>query len=167
MIKEIKRFMGEYDLRKIKSWNSREGLGTSAEIYKNGVKIGDVLDEGNGDMVDVYINDKNEDKLLNEYATDKMKSSFEASGMFLMQVADYLDMVKKFKKQCVKSVLLHEKESALDEYGVPKTYYTIKVELNEDVKVKLLKKYPDAIIINEELSQFSLTEKPKTKKLKV
>lgn len=158
MIKEIQEFLGNYELKKLKTMPSRNGIAWTCDIHENGSLIGSALDNGNGGMIRLYIDDKEAHLRLEDYAKSK-GFEFEPIGSFLEQGCDYMDCLKKIKTASKKKILFVTKDSGEDEFGVSKEWIVINAEFNENTKKQVLTKYKDTVkvFLNEELELLEKT----------
>lgn len=164
MIKEIENFMGNYQLKKLASFQTHDGLAWSCDIYENKKYIGQAMDQGNGGMVDVHIEDSSAAQRLEEYAKRK-GFDFESSGSFLGQCCDYLDSIKKMKRSCkTKTLIVLKDKQELDDQGVDMTYSIINRPFTPELKKQIAQTFPNVLyILNEELTQPESTKKIKPK----
>lgn len=166
MIKEINDFMGDYTVAKLKKMPSRNGYAWSCDILENNVLIGSAMDQGNGGMVMVHIQDKNALERLEKYATSK-GFDFEAAGSFLGQACDYADLVKKLTSTSKKKTLfVFKNDNQRNEHGVYESWSSINSPFTPELKEQILNKYPNQIecFLNEEF--VAPAKKVTAKKLK-
>ncbi len=147
-----------YGIKKLKTWNGRDGGGFSCDLFKDGTKIGDAINEGSGGCTSIH------------FLSRELREEFEA---FVAVQPDKVypadahseELVCKADDDSVISDLVDDELEArwlkrtMKKYTVislpdePKgKYITFKAAFSPEVKAQVLKKYPDAIFANEQIS---------------
>lgn len=157
-----------YTVRGIKSFQGREGYGYECSLYRDGKRIGKVVDTAHGGMVDFYL-DKGEKEKLDTYcdAIPKKKwdtddhilseedfNKFYPDGFptdcdsFLATMVDAFEYEKKeaqrYKRLCKTKTVYLLKDS-------PESLWSIKSQYSEAVAERLRAKHGDNLkeIVNE------------------
>jgi len=157
-------------LKGLKTCNSQEGIAFSANIYLDGKKLGQVLDAGNGGMIEYQLYDK-EIKALQAFANtlfekgvdDKGHCGYSPKNDMLDYLVNFLvddsRNVKKFNRMSKTKTLFRVKGDKKDEFRILSSAYSPKV------KAYLLKEFKDQIEIVWGVENFYTTnEKPLPKK---
>jgi len=137
---------GSYTLKNIRTFKGMEGMGGfNATLYRDGIKIGEVINDDSGGP-NCYHIPANELKTLTEYAASVYRDiEFEVEDMFVNTlIDDYLEH-KRLSKYCKKETVYRLKG---DEKG---SYRRINHIFDNEVKAYITKKYGDEIemIVNE------------------
>jgi hypothetical protein len=169
-----------YEVRNVKGFEGMEGLGYNAMLYRDGIKVAFVIDEGNGgemllrwadckaSRVEVPWSDYQgkpnsilctpEEAKLYEFIRGKMVDyrfsgqSQISIGIFLAGLVDDYESPKRFKRICKTKTLFRVKGDKSDEWR------TIKEIFSKRIKDFIVGKYGDQVesIMNESLGQVAV-----------
>lgn len=150
-IRMAKGSFGSYHLKSIKTWTGRDGYGYAANLYNGKRKVAHVLQEGHGGPTTVDFtktDEKNElYELIATWAEQELsvlgcsyKTTEEDFIAYLLDDWEEHQQLKKLKKQNNISAKIGE------------DWFTWKLENNFDNKNQILRKYPEAIFVEEHLS---------------
>ena len=136
-----------YTVKAVKSFQGREGYGYECSLYRDGKKVGRVVDTANGGMVDFYLND-GEEEILDAYCKTlpKWKSQFDGkmndtdADMFIGRLVDEYENEKRFKRICRTKTVV---KMTTDEDG---SYSTFKCKFTPEIKQKIIERYGDKIV---------------------
>jgi hypothetical protein len=156
MIKQIKAFAGDYRVAGLKFFTGREGYGWEGQLFKGDVYLGRCGDGANGGPVLINVVNGAEFDLLKQHAVSKVDSEYEQVELFLTYLTSYQDSIRKLKTKAKKEILIVKANVKLDERGVPEGYTFIKFADNPANRAKVMAKYPDAVIINDEVFEFDV-----------
>ena len=136
----------EYSVKGVKTFRGMEGTGWECSLYKDGKKIGTVLDDAHGGPLMFYI-PQNEHKILDDHCKTLPKQpwGFEAEGLdpegcsvdadiFIGNiVADFIEN-RDFKRRCKTHTIFTLKDE-------PKEFWSMKALFTPAVEAHLVKKY--------------------------
>ena len=133
-----------YQIKNVKSFQGREGLGFECSLYKDGKKIGIVTDTANGGMTDFYL-DKGEKELLDKYCETLPPIVFDGRDFempascdtFLSGLVDEWDKQQQIKRWCRTKTVFSLAGDAPGNYRTINSKYCLKV------KKHILNKYKD------------------------
>jgi hypothetical protein len=170
MIKQIKAFAGEYRIAGLKSFRGMEGTGWEGQLFRGDTFIGFVGDDSTGGPVRIECINNIEYQALVKHAASKITDAYERTEMFLDHLANYQFSVKRLQNACKKQVIISAPEAKiqLDGNGVPISYVPLhlKSELTPQLREKIVAKYHDREIWNEDILSFTVPRalsKPKLK----
>ena len=148
----------KYEVKNVKSFEGMEGYGFNCSLYKDGKRIGTVLDDANGGSY-YYMLDKGEEEALRDYckALPMVTYDFEDTGelhhvfddSFISDLVEEYENNARIKRLCRTKTLYSLKT---DEEG---TFWTIKAKYSERVRDHLTAKHGDNLteIINERFTK--------------
>lgn len=162
MIKQIKSFAGDYRVAGLKFFNGMEGNGWEGQLFRGEHYLGQVGDDATGGPVRINIINSVEYALLEQHAKLKVNSQYESTELFLTYLTMYQDEIKKLKTKAKQMILISSSGGKIDERGVPDGYTWIKLEDNPTNRARVLKKYPTAEFLNDDIAKF---EVPRAKRI--
>jgi hypothetical protein len=125
----------ELELKAVHYFNGHDGYGVSANLYMDGKKIGEMLDDGWGGGIQIHIASVEKQKEFSERVQSyfaEQPDEFETDDIFLNYLLDLWNLQKEFKKMQKKGfpILLHmefrSKNPTQEEWEhpvpVPKTF---------------------------------------------
>jgi len=128
-----------YEVKNVKSCASRNGLATSCTIYKQGIKIGEMIDAGEGGMVNFHMAEQDLEE-LRDHAKKELNSTYDyAHEIFLATLCDDYDMTKKARRSKTKTFFKLITDGEEDIYTIPYSY-------TENIERQLKAKYGENLI---------------------
>jgi len=164
---------GDYSVKKVKSFQGREGYGYNADLYWGTKKVASILDEGCGGEAWVYWDDIEEEKVditRTDYKGEKhtyrgtpeekilrehietiplQESEYSKDGFrvdltcFLSALVGNYEEQRQLKRWCKKKTVLHLKTQK------PGEYTTLSVPYDPEMKSTLEQQFDIAEIVNE------------------
>ena len=124
-----------YTMKNLKSWDSIDGVGWEASLYRDGTKLGRIKDEGNGGCLQISISEIELDT-LNEY-TATNKGDID---MFLAALADETETQGKVKRVLARKVYFVTEDNQLK---------MSKNKMSDAIRSQILQQFPNAVILND------------------
>ena len=138
-----------YTIKNLKTFKGMEGMGGfNLSLYRDGKKIGMVINDDCGGCHMYQIPDEYEMVALTAHAQDATKAKFEPTDTFINSLVDAFEEKKWLKRQCKNKTLFSLK-------GDPKnSYMTVKAPYSERIKTFIIEKYGDKVqtIVNETIN---------------
>jgi len=152
------RFPG-YSIKGLKSFQGMEGDGFNATLLKDGRKICFVIDEGNGGCLHYEGISDADLKMLKEYVEvqrmekSDVKGEYGSSDRELFGL-DWMvtDMVDAWEFEAKMRRLTKKKTVFTTPDCGPGEARSLKAPFDAKIKEKILKRYPNAVILNEVLA---------------
>lgn len=134
-----------FELKGLKNWTGMEGIGYQASLYGDGARIAQFTDDGDGGMIRWAIFSQPGMDAFRALARTRfagLSSEADAVDMLAATLADAEAVLKKYKRMTAKETVFYRPSTPLGEY------MTVKRPLDDAVRAFILRKYPDATIIN-------------------
>lgn len=166
MIEQIKAFAGDYRIAGVKTFTGMEGSGWEGQLFRGDKFIGFVGDDATGGPVRIQVRNGHEMNALTQHAYSKTQDQFERVERFIDDLVNYQLAIKRLQGKAKKIIIaIIDDQPKVDANGVPVEFNTFKVEYSPTSRAKVLAKYPNAKIINEELDTFEIPRAARNPKL--
>lgn len=132
--------MSKYTVKGIKTFRGMEGQGFNATLYRDGKKVGLVIDEGNGGSFLYEGMTKEEYKILKAQAVEMFPDmKFEQEDMLVARLVDAVLTERQYRKWCKTKTFFRVKGDAEGEWR------NIRYEYGPKVEEYIVKKYGDKL----------------------
>lgn len=139
--------MPQYTVKNVKFFNSRNGYGFNATLYRDGKKIANVIEEGNGGQLRLLEFAQAEADILKAYCATLPKMEFAGKvldtsiGMFVESLVLDADLLKKLKAKLRKGIVFVAGESM----------YMNSAPFTAINAAAVKAKWPGAVVLNEKV----------------
>lgn len=133
-----------FTLKGLRSWTGADGIGYQASLYADGLRTAHFTDDGNGGSMRW--------KIFNQPGMDAFRalahtsyptlSETDAVDMLAARMSDMEALRAKYRRMTAKETVFYRPATPMGEY------LTVKRPLDDKVRAFILRKYPDAVIIN-------------------
>jgi hypothetical protein len=134
-----------FEIKKVKTFKGNDCPGYNLDLWMNGRKIAEVIDDGSGGMVQFdYVDLQVETPFLEYVKTLPPWDGLEMSeDLFVGRLYERHEAEKQLKRACAKHTVFKLPQDKKGEFR------TMKTPFNEASKTLILKKHPNAVFINE------------------
>ena len=151
----------KYEIKKLKTFKGMEGGGYNCDLYRDGIKVAEIIQSGDGGETNIQWTVKGEADKLREHTKDMYyppelldcKERPLKMGMdgFIEELVIQFEVNKKLARAVKTKTCFRRKGQN------PGDYYTYNRMFSAEVKANLQEKYPDLeVIYNEQFGQVAL-----------
>lgn len=165
MIEQMMKFGGEFSVAGVKKTRGHEGSGFECIVLRNGKKIGEAADYGDGGAVMFRIKDDADYQELLRVATEKYPDQkYERDCTFVSTMVNYYESIKRMKTTAKTKLMCLDPENIdQDENGIQQSYTVFKMLDTPENRKLISDKYPTYIFLNDAINEAVL---PSAKGLK-